>query len=411
MLDTPLGAGTAGAAADSRRGEALRIEVVRELAGLACHADAWDQLALAAPQRLPMLSHAWVASFLEHCLGPRQSWWCVFAYAGDALVGVLPVVAVPHRLLGRWRPLLRTPWDPHTLTGDMLLAAGWEAVALPALLAALARAAPRRLGVVLRGVREGSPTLAALARGLSGTVVIRAFDTGGSFVRLDGTVEEFRARLGTKMRNNLKRSRQRLSRHAPVEARFLTDATGTGEAFARFLELEASGWKGRQGTALARSPRLVAFYAALARRLAARGWLEWHFLTAGGRVVAGALAVRFARSLVIPKIAYDEEFAKCAPGNLLFEQTVERAFARGDVDEINQASDMPWHRLWRMERSDYSTVWLYPRRPFALLCGALPVWTGILARRAARHRLAGRLRAWLGQRKGLPRRAWGAGRR
>jgi CelD/BcsL family acetyltransferase involved in cellulose biosynthesis len=369
-----------------------RVAVVRDLAGLAPHADAWDRLALAAPQRLPMLAHAWVASYLEHRLSPRETWWCALAYAGGRLVGVLPVVVTPHRLLGRRRPRLRTPWDLHTLNGDLLLARGAEALALRALLATLDQETPRRLGLELRGVRAGSPTLAALARGAPGATVLRTVASYGSFLPVAGTVHDFRARLGTRMRNNLRRARKRLQREARVEARFLAGEAATAEAFARFTALEAASWKGRAGTAVARSPGLAAFYNTLARRLAARGWLELHFLEADGRPIAGQLAVRFGQALVIPKIAYDEDFTRYAPGNLLAEAAIERAFADGDIVEINHASDMPWQRHWRMERSRYYTLWLYPRRPLALLFGAAPTAAWLLARRALRPALT-RLRA------------------
>jgi hypothetical protein len=77
---------------------------------------------------------------------------------------------------------------------------------------------------------------------------------------------------------------------------------------------------------------------------------------------------------VLPKIAYDEAYAKCGPGNLLFEQTVRSAFERGNIDEINCLTDMPWHRSWRMDQSNYARLWIYPKRPLASLFGALPTW-------------------------------------
>ncbi len=72
----------------------FRVHNARTVEELAPHANAWDALALAAPEQLPMLSHAWVASFLEHQLQAGQAWRCLFAYAGDDLIGVLPVVRI-----------------------------------------------------------------------------------------------------------------------------------------------------------------------------------------------------------------------------------------------------------------------------------------------------------------------------
>ncbi|HEX5506081.1 MAG TPA: GNAT family N-acetyltransferase [Thermomicrobiales bacterium] len=372
----------------------LRVEVVRTHLDLARHAAAWDDLALAAPQQLPMLAYPWVASYLEHRLAPSETWLCILAYREGQLIGVLPVVIDPHPLLGRWQPRLRAPAGLHTRSGQALLRVGQEAPALSALLAALEREVPGYVGLEMRGVREGSPLLAALARDLPGMVVERELDGYGSFIRLSGTYRDYQAGLGPKMRNNLRRAGKRLAQLPGADLEFLAGAAATERDLPRFMALEAAGWKGRRGTALAQDPALVAFYTALTHRLAARGWLEWHFLTAEEQTIAGHLAVRFGRALVMPKIAYDEAYAQCAPGNVLFERVVERAFASGDVDEINQTSDMPWHRNWRMEQAAYYNVWLFPRRPTALLCGAWPTSAHLRARRRLRPLARRARRRW-----------------
>ena len=88
---------------------------------LDAHAAAWDALAERAPQGLPMLSHAWVRSVLETLLETNESWACVFAHDGDALVGVLPFVVTPHGLLRGLRPRLRVYWESAAPHGDMLV--------------------------------------------------------------------------------------------------------------------------------------------------------------------------------------------------------------------------------------------------------------------------------------------------
>ena len=93
----------------------LRTVTVHDFDALAPHFAAWDRLAWKAPQRLPTLLPAWVDAFLRHKLKPNERWLCSFAYIGDHLVGVLPVIATPHRLLGSSWPTLRTPSDAHTV--------------------------------------------------------------------------------------------------------------------------------------------------------------------------------------------------------------------------------------------------------------------------------------------------------
>ena len=90
------------------------------------------------------------------------------------------------------------------------------------------------------------------------------------------------------------------------------------------------------------------------------------------RVVAAQLAVKMGRRLIIKRISYDESCASYAPGNILFEQTVKRAFATGDIDEIDCLTDMPWHDKWRCEKHHYQHLWIYAPRLLPFVTGYLP---------------------------------------
>lgn len=372
---------------------AVRVEVVRSLAGLAERAAAWDGLLGAVPHPAPQLSYAWIATLFEHEAGAKETWSCFFAYAGERLVGVLPVVARSHRLLGRHWPRLRAPENGHTRIGEPLLLPGREREALGALLAALRREVPGALAVEFFGVREDSPLRRALAAGLPGFVAVRATDERGSLVRTTGDIEDFRARLSPNFAGNLRKARNKLAKLPGAGVEVVADPALVDAAFDRFVAVEAAGWKGEGGSAIGCAPGRTTFFRALARRLAASGALEWHFLTAEGRTIAGHFAARLGGSLALIKIGYDEGYARCAPGNLLFERTVERAFADGATREVNCLTDMAWHRNWRMEQAAYERVWLFPRRPLALGCAALPTCCWLLARRLALP-LRARLRAW-----------------
>jgi len=130
----------------------------------------------------------------------------------------------------------------------------------------------------------------------------------------------------------------------------------------RFLRVESSGWKGEMGTAIARSPELVAFYETLTRRLAQRGWLEWQTMTLDGEAVACHLAVRLGGAVSLPKIGYDERFARFGPGNLLFKELLDRSFTDPATDEVNCLTDQPWHANWGMPQIGYGEVLVGPSR-------------------------------------------------
>jgi hypothetical protein len=101
---------------------AISTVTVRDFDGLGPHMAAWDRLAWEAPQKIANLLPAWVDAFLRHRLGPEDSWFCSFAYSGDTLIGVMPVILSPHPVLGASWPVLRTPYDGLTPSGDIVLA-------------------------------------------------------------------------------------------------------------------------------------------------------------------------------------------------------------------------------------------------------------------------------------------------
>lgn len=362
---------------------AVRVHEVRTVGELARHADAWDALALAAPERLPMLSYAWVASFLDHQLQPGQAWRCLFAYAGEDLVGVLPVIGVRPGLPG---VRLHGTEDAHTRSGYPLLAVDRPRETLSALLDLLDTVQPRWLWLRCSGVREGSPALSTGQLPTARTAAMSAARGDGSIVCTRGNIDEFDTRLHANFRRNLRKARNRSQREHAAVFRFQrgSDAAPV-ELLDRFLDLEAAGWKGTAGTAITCSPRLVDFYRALTRRLAERGWLEWHFLDLDGAAAGGHLAVRFGRSLSLVKIGYDEKFSRLGPGNLLFHETVGRAFADDDIDEVNCVTDMTWHDNWQLTKAAYSDLLISPRRLLPTAAGAVEVQLPAAIGRRARE--------------------------
>ena len=141
------------------------------------------------------------------------------------------------------------------------------------------------------------------------------------------------------------------------------DAT---EAFLpEFIALEASGWKGRNGTAIADNPRVVAFYETLVKNFARQGRWEWHAIRVDGRLIAAQMGVRCGSGLMLPKYSFDEDFAECRPGSLLTGEVLRDAFARSDIDEVNPMSDGEAHRTWHMLSEGYMNVHLIRRGPVA----------------------------------------------
>src|SRR5206468_1320977 len=87
-----------------------------------------------------------------------------------------------------------------------------------------------------------------------------------------------------------------------------------GEALETFLALEASGWKGKRGTALCQNDGDAAFIRRATVALAARRQCEIAILRAGAAAVAAAIVPRHQDRAYYFKIGIDERFAKISPG-------------------------------------------------------------------------------------------------
>lgn len=344
----------------------IHVATVHELEEFGPHLAAWDRLASEAPQMIPCLMPGWVDAFLRHRLKPDERWFCCFAYSGTRLVGVLPVVVGPHPLLGIRAPLLRTPSDALTPTGDVLLAPGYEREAFGALLGQVRQVVPAHAGLSMKSVRKRSPLWQALERKPKGYVFCTGIGSKYSFLNVEGAFDTYLSGLGH-MRRNLKRFRKKLEGEGPVLLE-LKSGSPEAEAFLQeFAALEASGWKRRNGTAMIDNRSAIAFYTALAANLAAERRFEWYILRSRDHVIAAQMCIRCGGALMLAKIAFDEAYADCRPGHLLTGEVLRSAFARQDVIEVNHLSNADWEGFWRMSYDEYVDIHLIPKRAIPLM--------------------------------------------
>ncbi|OGP51147.1 MAG: hypothetical protein A2Y79_03400 [Deltaproteobacteria bacterium RBG_13_43_22] len=359
----------------------LDISLVKALEDLDPHATTWNALALKAPHHLPDLSHAWISSYLEHQLEAGEDWFCIFVHHNSTLVGVLPVIVSPFKRMGLNCHKFRTPYNDQTASVDFLVKPGMEKQIIPLLLSQLKQMQPVCFCFELRRLPECSPTLAIINDGLKKFFPVSTFDGYGSFVKIEGSFDEYKARLGTKYTRNLRRLERKLSALPGVKISFLTGESLTEQALSRFMQVEAASWKWAKGSALCQCESLGFFYKDLTDRLANLGWLEWHFLEAEGKLIAAHLAIRVNRSLIVLKICYDEAYSSYSPGTILFEKMFERAFHSGEVDEVNLLTDYSWNQNWQVSKRPYYNLYLFPFKPLPIIAGYIPIQMRLSFRR------------------------------
>jgi CelD/BcsL family acetyltransferase involved in cellulose biosynthesis len=120
--------------------------------------------------------------------------------------------------------------------------------------------------------------------------------------------------LGAKKLKELRRQRNRLADHGDVRIDIARTPGEVAAAIETFLKLEASGWKGKRGTALAQDDGDAAFVRRATPALAANRQCEIMTLTAGTSPLAAAIVLRHQDRAFYFKLGVDERFAKFSPG-------------------------------------------------------------------------------------------------
>ncbi len=125
------------------------------------------------------------------------------------------------------------------------------------------------------------------------------------------------ASLTGKKRKELRRQYRRLAEIGTLEFERCRSADDIAAWTDAFLALEAAGWKGRAGSALADDPAHSALFRNSLREAAGRGKLERLTLLLDNRPIAMLATFLTPPGAYAYKTAFDEAFARFSPGVLL----------------------------------------------------------------------------------------------
>jgi CelD/BcsL family acetyltransferase involved in cellulose biosynthesis len=305
-----------------------------------------------------------VAAPLEH-VGPIQEEWDALADHVHAPPWLRPGwVDAWWESFGRGRLELLCSWRDGSLaallplmnrSGDVRATSNAESPAFGAL-ARDKKAISEVAGALFsRGARR--ITLFPLTRGLdepetygthaqaAGFKVLSRTLGRSPFVSLQDGFSVYKKRFNSKFLAEIKRRRKRLEERGRLSLT-IEEGADLAPRLQECYELEAAGWKGRRGTAIASRADTSRFYETIARWAADRGWLRLAVLRLDDQALAFDYALEEGGTHYLIKTGYDETHRALAPGVLMRFEMLARCFHAGLHTYEFLGHDEAWKLVW-----------------------------------------------------------------
>lgn len=169
--------------------------------------------------------------------------------------------------------------------------------------------------------------------------------------------------LSSSSRKKLRQHRRRLAERGKLSHVVARDRDAVRPALEDFLRMEASGWKGRQGTALLSDSENAAYIRRSILGMAEQGCAAIHALYLDDRPISMQIVIRAGAVAYTWKTAYDEEFRDYSPGMLLLEDYTAAFLADKSIAYVDSCSyDASSFMATWTERHAVADVWIDTRR-------------------------------------------------
>lgn len=294
----------------------------------------WD--ALCARMRHPTIYHTydWTDCWLRH-LGEGRNPMLVTVRKGNEVVGVAPLMTVRQRgPLGVSREVLTflsamSPASAQYL--GPICAQEHEKDVLPVLARAMVRrAGPRVFRFEHFLASDVVNELIEQLEGLTGRRFIRWCGPHNHKVELGDDPEVFLGRLPKKFRKNLKADRNRLAKAPGGHIEHVGAADRLEEVMEAFrVHSIARFQEPGKGSSTLSDDRFYGFFRDIVRFSFEQGRAICLAMNIEGRIVGSLFALSFGPWLGHYNGAFDRDYRRYSPGNLLVDRLIEEAIGRG----------------------------------------------------------------------------------
>jgi CelD/BcsL family acetyltransferase involved in cellulose biosynthesis len=318
----------------------------------------------------------WAQAYLQ-AFEPKADVVMISAWASERLRGILSLVRRRTSMSGLPVVQLTLPANVHCLRASLTVCPGEEGAAVLKVLWQAAKSVPQWDMLDVANVVEGSglDRLVALAQAdgyrtarkrTSQTLYLPIVNTvNASTPEKPGAQPPWLAGTRPKFRSHLRRAKRQLEEQGTLELKHYNAADPA--ALEKFYALEASGWKGAEGTAIKCDPHTRQFYDAIAQAAARDGYLSLDFLELNGKPIAGHFGFNLRGRYFLAKAGYDETFRRHGPGQLLVNEILGQTRERG-LREFDFVGPATWDESrWASARRTNYRVFIFRKGVYGAL--------------------------------------------
>lgn len=335
----------------------MLIDVIEDVAGLEKLAPEWNGFLAGCENCDIMYAHEWFLNW-SRAFCRRQRLCILVARRRGRIAALLPLMRGYYANFGVKLPVAQSMTNLHSHRFD-LIAPEAEAGLLPELLRQ-AFAQTRRSLLVLDFVPES----ALLRRAVSSAGLtwrwLESMTAENCLIPVAGSFDDYFSRLQHKFCKNVRAAERRALEHGPLEMRKPENLAALDELLAAGFAVEASGWKGRERTAINTVREAQAFYSTLAPDLYRQQKLDLRLLQCGGENLAFLYSAAGDGVTRMLKIGINNKYRDLGPGMLMILHTAREFFDAGRRTMLDFCGGSArWKRDWSMDREKFYRLFIF----------------------------------------------------
>lgn len=166
------------------------------------------------------------------------------------------------------------------------------------------------------------------------------------FIDFSQGLESFWATYNSRFRRALRKKVGKAEEKGTLSLMCAADGQALQNAFATFLEVEDSGWKGERGTSIRQQPKQLAYYQSLLHSYSQTQQVHINILYLNDVAIAGQYGICVGDRLYLLKIGFSEAFAELRPGYLILVKLIEEMAQANVIKSISFVTGVDWIDRW-----------------------------------------------------------------